>query len=66
MDWYQNKNTPTVTSHIPLFLGGVFEQNVRVFEAHKMERMMDFFCFSNIKAFFDGINRLIISQEPSK
>jgi len=29
----QKKNTPTVTSHIPLFLGGVFfEQNVRVFE----------------------------------
>ncbi len=27
------KNTPTVTSQIPLFFGGVFEQNVRVFEA---------------------------------
>ena len=29
------KNTPTVTSQIPLFLGGVFEQKVRVFEARE-------------------------------
>jgi len=57
VDWYQKKNTPTVTSHIPLFFGGIFEQNVRVFEARKMERRMDFFV-NDIKAFFDGINRL--------
>ena len=44
MDWFQKKNTLTVTSHIPLFFGGVFLQNVRVFEARKMEWRMDFFC----------------------
>ena len=48
MDWYQKKNTPTVTSHIPLFFGGVFEQNVRVFEARKMEWRMDFFVSSGV------------------
>ena len=26
MDWYPKKNTPTVTSHIPLFLGGYFSK----------------------------------------
>jgi len=59
VDWYQKKNTPTATSQIPLFFGGVFEQNVRVFEAREpsQDRMEDgFFSLANSKAFFDGIN----------
>ena len=38
------KNTPTVTSQIPLFLGGYLSKIVGVCGVRKMEWRMDFFC----------------------
>ena len=58
VDWYQKKNTPSVTSQIPLFFGGYLSKMLgylRHASQAKMEWRMDFFV-SNSKAFFDGIN----------
>ena len=65
------KNTPTVTSQIPLFLGGYLSKmfgylTTRVFEAPKMEWRMDFFVLAIARRTLMEIGAALIKKIKKK